>query len=215
MTNQDSLNLDLEDFPVPGVIIPEKYLQKRRAVEVVSIILISPVLFVAMLCISVTILLFDRGAVFFIQKRPGRDGKLFSMYKFRTMLPDADTSFLTSTHDRRVTKLGRLLRKYKLDELPQFINVLKGQMSIIGPRPVPEQFYHLYIDQIPHYSLRHTIRPGITGWAQVQLGYTETLEDEKKKLSLDLEYIENIGYSMDITIIKRTLRKFCRAGFTH
>lgn len=184
--------------------IPISYLQSRRIVELMAIMILAPLIFPTMAIISVCLFLLDKGPVFFIQRRLGKDGKLFRMCKFRTMRPNCDNSYLTRSNDERITSIGRILRNTKLDELPQFVNVLKGDMSIIGPRPVPENFFHLYVSKIPHYPLRHVIRPGITGWAQVRLGYTDTLEQERLKFQLDLEYIRNIGPSYDLQILWRT-----------
>ena len=130
---------------------------------------------------------------------------MFKLYNFRTMYPDVDHVRLTSRADTRVTRLGKMLRKYRIDELPQLFNVLKGEMSLIGPRPVPESHYSLYLEKIPGYDLRHLIKPGITGLAQVRLGYTCTLEGESQKLKYDLDYMLRAGFLLDLHIIIQTL----------
>lgn len=184
--------------------IPWKYLQARRVVELFLIVLLSPLLIIGLAGTALLLLVADRGPVFFIQKRPGRGGKLFPLYKFRTMFPAASQAKLTARGDRRITPIGRLLRRTKLDELPQLLNVLRGDMSLIGPRPVPENFYQLYLKELPGYDQRHRIRPGITGLAQVQLGYTETLDGERQKLGIDLHYIQHISPALDLKILRDT-----------
>lgn len=200
---------EVQEFNNIQQLIPESYLKKRRAVEFILTLILSPFLLFLILIVSLTLTLFDKGPVFFIQNRMGKRGKLFRMYKFRTMYQNCDDRFLTSTNDKRVTKIGKFLRQTKLDELPQLLNVLRGEMSIIGPRPTPENFYDLYKSQIPYYSIRHLILPGITGWAQIMLGYTKTIEQERQKFYLDIEYIKNIGFRYDIKILCYTLLSVC------
>ena len=142
--------------------------------------------------------------MFFIQERPGQNGKIFNLYKFRSMYEGSDTKLIHGEKDSRVTRVGKYLRKYKFDELPQFINVVKGEMSIIGPRPVPIDYYKQYLELIQGYDLRHIIPPGITGLAQVEQGYTTSVSQEKEKLQHDLFYINNISVSMDLRIILKT-----------
>ncbi len=192
------------DEPLLRQTLPKNYLEVRRGVELLIIFLSSPLLLIALATISVLILVTDRGPVLFRQKRPGRGGHIFTMYKFRTMYVRSDSSYLTLEVDKRVTRTGKFLRRYKLDELPQLINVILGDMSLIGPRPVPLNFYSLYLDMIPHYDLRHLIRPGITGLAQIQLGYTRTIDEEELKLKYDLEYISRVDTLLDIKILIRT-----------
>ncbi len=186
------------------ILVAVRYLQYRRACEIVIILVLCPFILIVVLILAALIRIFDRGPIFFSQRRPGKYGETFVLYKFRTMVPKCDTSILSSTCDNRVTKIGAVLRRLKLDEIPQLLNVLKGDMSIIGPRPVPENFYMAYIQQIPGYSLRHLIRPGITGLAQVRLGYTNTVEQEQLKLKFDLDYIRNIGITLDLRILGDT-----------
>ena len=205
MTNPSYHNFFRKELSEIEDMIPYGYLSRRRIFEILVIAAFAPLLLFMLLIITLCILLLDSGPVFYLQKRPGKNGKLFSMYKFRTMIPNSDDRLLTTVNDIRVTSVGAILRRYKLDELPQLLNVLKGEMSIIGPGPVPEKFYYLYLKEIPFYPVRHLIRPGITGLAQVRLGYTGTLEEEKQKVLIDLEYIKNIQYLGDIRIIWDTL----------
>ena len=151
------------------------------------------------------------GKVFFKQERWGRDNRMFTTYKFRSMIPDTievdeKGNFKPVTKDDpRVTKIGKFLRKTNLDELPQFWNVLKGEMSLVGPRPHPTPLNIQSRDKIRLYMLRHLVKPGITGWAQVKHKYDESIEDVKIKLRYDLFYIENMSLRMDFKIILRTI----------
>jgi lipopolysaccharide/colanic/teichoic acid biosynthesis glycosyltransferase len=147
----------------PG--IPWNYLRIRRVAELLLILIAAPALVLLMLCAALLIWIEDRRQVFFIQERPGQNGKIFRLYKFRSMYQGSDTKLIHGEKDSRITKIGHYLRKYKIDELPQFLNVVKGDMSIIGPRPVPIHYYKLYRELIQDYDLRHIIPPGITGLA--------------------------------------------------
>jgi len=184
--------------------LPVQYLRARRIAEILLILITLPFLFVLICFIILLMLIKGRGDIFFIQKRPGLHGKVFKLYKFCTMRQVAGNNNLTGENDSRITNVGRFLRKYKLDEIPQLLNVLKGDMSLIGPRPVPLQYYHLYLEKIPGYDLRHAIRPGITGLAQVAYKYTTTIEEEQVKLQYDLKYIQSISFITDIRILLRT-----------
>jgi lipopolysaccharide/colanic/teichoic acid biosynthesis glycosyltransferase len=137
------------------------------------------------------------------------DGKLFTVYKFRSMQANAEAgtgAVWAVRGDPRITRVGRILRKLRLDELPQFFNVLRGDMSVVGPRPERPEFVRALSEQIPYYRQRHCVRPGITGWAQINHKYGDTLEDSIKKLEYDLYYIKNISQSLDTYIIFHTLK---------
>ncbi len=190
-------------------------------VALVSFVLLIPL----MVLIAVLIKLTSTGPVFYAQTRVGIDrrrsrppvqdgrrridygGKLFTMYKFRTMYVDADRAgeVWAQPDDPRVTPVGRVLRKYRLDELPQLINVLKGDMNIVGPRPEQPKIFSDLRDQIDRYPVRQRVLPGITGWAQINHHYDCCVEDVKRKLSLDLEYIERHSTLEDLRIMLRTL----------
>jgi exopolysaccharide biosynthesis polyprenyl glycosylphosphotransferase len=147
--------------------------------------------------------------VLYDQERVGQFGKTFKMHKFRTMREDAeaDTGAVWSTEDDpRVTFIGRILRKFRLDEIPQFWNILKGEMSLVGPRPERPEIVADLEEQIPFYDEREYAMPGLTGWAQIQYPYGATVEDSKRKLEYDLFYIKNLSLSLDLQIILRTLR---------
>jgi sugar transferase (PEP-CTERM system associated) len=143
------------------------------------------------------------------QRRVGRNGRIFEVLKFRSMYQDAEArtgAVWASENDPRVTPLGRWLRKLRLDELPQFFNVLKGEMSIVGPRPERPEFVEVLSRQIPYYNQRHTIPPGITGWAQINHRYGESLEDVVTKLEYDFYYLKHLGFSLDLYILFHTAK---------
>jgi exopolysaccharide biosynthesis polyprenyl glycosylphosphotransferase len=167
--------------------------------------------------IALAIKLSSRGQIFFTQNRIGRQGMVFKVYKYRTMQSiSADGSAETqgpqfaATNDSRVTSVGKFLRLTRLDEIPQFINMLKGQMSIIGPRPERPEFVEQLTEKMPFYSLRHLIKPGLTGWAQVNNSYYGTIEENLRKLEYDLFYIKNRGLTLDISILLRTINTIVR-----
>jgi len=173
---------------------------------VISIFLLP---FVAILSLVLMVLnpFFNRGPLFFIQPRMGRDCSAFGAIKFRTMVPAAR---ITRQADdplerHRITPLGQILRKTRIDELPQIINVLRGEMSLIGPRP--DYFHHArrYMRSVPGYRRRHSVRPGISGLAQTDLGYVDSTEGTRLKVKLDLHYVDNLGPKMDAYVFWRTL----------
>lgn len=184
-----------------------QYRAVKRMFDLVCVILLSPVLLP--LCGLVTLLvLIDNGRpVLFFQERVGLGGKPYRMVKFRTMRPDAEAkgSAFASQNDPRVTRVGRFLRKFRLDELPQFWNVLKGEMSIIGPRPEQVPFVQKFEEQIPLYRLRHNVPPGITGWAQVKQGYAAGVDESIEKLRYDFWYIKNFSFWTDARVVLLTI----------
>jgi exopolysaccharide biosynthesis polyprenyl glycosylphosphotransferase len=150
----------------------------------------------------------SRGPIFYTQKRVGKDGKIFEIYKFRSMVyqPERKDQTWTTTNDPRVTRFGRFIRKTHLDEIPQFLNVLLGHMSIVGPRPEQPKFVDDFAIDFPHYKRRLKVRPGITGWHQVtSYGYELSAEEIRDRLRNDFHYIENMSLKLDIEIIVRTL----------
>src|SRR2546423_670312 len=147
--------------------------------------------------ISLLIRLDSRGPIFFRQERVGEHGKVFTLYKFRTMIADAEKEtgpVWAQETDPRITRLGIILRRTGMDEIPQLFNVLKGDMSLVGPRPERPHFVAELQEKIPYYSQRLTVKPGVTGWAQVRYGYGATVEDALEKLQYDLCYIRNISF---------------------
>jgi lipopolysaccharide/colanic/teichoic acid biosynthesis glycosyltransferase len=147
------------------------------------------------------------GPVLFRQTRVGRNEHPFTIYKFRSMVTDAekDGAQWASEKDPRITKVGSFIRATRLDELPQLFNVLRGDMSIVGPRPERPEFITELSQKIPHYHLRHLVRPGLTGWAQVRYRYGSSFEDAAIKLTFDLYYVKNISMILDIKIALKTI----------
>ena len=159
--------------------------------------------------IILAIKLSSRGAVLYRQKRVGRNGVVFTCYKFRTMRPDAEADTgptWANDDDPRVTRVGHFLRRTRLDEIPQLWNVLRGDMGFVGPRPERPEFVEWLSREIPYYHLRHIIRPGITGWAQVNYQYGASVEESKEKLKYDLSYIKNISLMLDLMIVFETVK---------
>ncbi len=148
------------------------------------------------------------GPIFFRQVRVGFRGKPFTIYKFRTMRQDAEANgaVWASKNDPRITPLGRFMRKTRLDEIPQLWNVLRGDMGFVGPRPERPEFVQWLVKEIPYYNLRHMIRPGLTGWAQVRYQYGASLEETKRKLEYDLYYIKHLSLGLDLLIMFETVK---------
>jgi putative colanic acid biosynthesis UDP-glucose lipid carrier transferase len=163
-----------------------------------------------MLAIAIAIKLTSPGPAIFKQRRYGLDGEEIIVYKFRSMTVAEDGAKVTQAtrDDKRVTRIGAFLRRSSLDELPQFFNVLQGRMSIVGPRPHAVAHNELYRKQIKGYMLRHKVRPGITGWAQVNgfRGETETLDKMEARISYDLDYLRRWSLALDLWIIMRTIK---------
>ena len=147
------------------------------------------------------------GTVFYLQERVGYRKKIFRIIKFRTMRADAESMgpALSSAVDSRITRVGRFLRKYRIDELPQFWNVLKGEMSLVGPRPEREFYVRQIVERVPQYSLVHKVRPGITSWGMVKFGYAGSVDEMVERLRYDLLYIENVSFGVDLKILFHTI----------
>jgi exopolysaccharide biosynthesis polyprenyl glycosylphosphotransferase len=171
----------------------------------IGVIVAAPV----MLVVALAVRLSSPGPILYRQIRVGMDGVAFTLYKFRSMRADAEAesgAVWASKDDPRVTPVGRILRKLRVDELPQLFNVLKGEMSIVGPRPERPEFVKTLSSRIPYYRQRHCVRPGITGWAQINYRYSDNLEDTIEKLEYDLFYIKNMSLGLDTYIIFHTLK---------
>ncbi|OBQ55610.1 sugar transferase [Tamlana sp. s12] len=152
-------------------------------------------------------LLANRGPLFYTQERVGKNGKLFKIIKYRTMIKNAETTkaIWATKDDRRITPFGKFMRHTRLDEFPQFLNVLKGEMSFIGPRPEREVFVKELSKELPFYETRHIVKPGLTGWAQVKTRYASSVDDSLLKLQYDLYYIKHRGFFLDIIILVKTM----------
>jgi sugar transferase (PEP-CTERM system associated) len=181
----------------------------KRAFDIAAsaglLVLAAPVMALTVLAI----LLEGGGPVIFRQERVGRGGRSFTLLKFRSMRHDAEAggkAQWASEKDDRVTPVGRVIRKLRIDELPQLFNVLAGEMSLVGPRPERPCFVAELATEIPFYELRHSVKPGITGWAQVRWTYTASVEDAKRKLQFDLYYVKNHSLALDLLIAIETVR---------
>jgi exopolysaccharide biosynthesis polyprenyl glycosylphosphotransferase len=181
---------------------------KRLADVVASLgILVAGAPLLALLAVAVKI--DSPGPVLYRQRRVGRRGKCFELLKFRTMQTDAEASSgprWAERDDPRATRLGRHLRRFRLDELPQLLNILRGEMSLVGPRPERPEFVTELRRVIPFYEQRHAVRPGLTGWAQVCYSYGASVEDARRKLEYDLFYLRKAGFLLDCEILLRTVR---------
>jgi exopolysaccharide biosynthesis polyprenyl glycosylphosphotransferase len=180
----------------------------KRAIDVAAslamIFLMAPLL----LLTAIAIRLDSKGPILYRQKRVGTAGKIFEIYKFRSMRIDAEKNGpqWAKDKDSRVTRVGAVIRKIRLDEVPQVINVLRGEMSFVGPRPERPEFVSLLEREIPDYHRRHDVKPGITGWAQVRYVYAASVDDARVKLVYDLEYIRNMTLWRDLFIIALTIK---------
>jgi len=172
------------------------------AVSLIALAVFSPI----MLVVGIIIYLEDGRPVVFRQKRVGKDGKTFTMLKLRSMRKKQEkTPKFADQEKDRILKIGRIIRPFRIDEALQFVNVLRGEMSVAGPRPEQVEFVRIFEKQIPFYHLRHKVKPGITGWAQLMYKYSSSLEEVKKKLSYDLWYVKNRNIFLDLRIILQTL----------
>ena len=191
----------------PKIMPPWEKVIKRIidiSISVFALVFFLPFIIVFGLVIKID----SAGPIFYHQKRAGKNGKEFKIFKLRTMIVDAEKKsgpVWSQKNDPRITRIGRILRKIRLDEIPQFINVLEGSMSVVGPRPERPNFVEDFSKEIPLYKHRLKMKPGITGWAQIKHKYDESLDDVKKKLQYDLYYLENMSLRLDFKIILNTI----------
>jgi sugar transferase (PEP-CTERM system associated) len=181
---------------------------QKRALDITVSVIVLALLWPILLLVALAILLETGRPVLFRQERVGMKGVPFQILKFRSMYQNAEANgpVWAASADNRITKLGRLLRKYRLDELPQLFNVLRGEMSLVGPRPERPVFCNMLAEQIPYYTLRHSIRPGITGWAQVRYQYSASVEETKTKLEFDIFYVKHLSMLLDFAILFETAK---------
>lgn len=198
-----------------GSLLPNlAYHKSKRLLDFLLCVVAIPLVVPLMVLIALAIRIDSPGPVLFRQERRGYRGRVFTMIKFRTMTPrpsvsdteEARADAMTAVDDNRITRVGALLRRTRLDELPQFFNVLVGQMSLIGPRPEADPLSRWYEEELPFYVYRHIVRPGMTGWAQVHQGHVTDLKSVHQKLSYDFYYIKNYSAWLDILIALRTFR---------
>jgi exopolysaccharide biosynthesis polyprenyl glycosylphosphotransferase len=182
----------------------------KRVFDLILALVILILTFPLWLIVALAIKIEDGGPVFYIQERVGKNKKIFKLIKFRSMIKEAEKRGpkWAEIEDQRVTKVGKFLRRFHLDEIPQMINVLKGDISLVGPRPERPEFVEKLEKEIPYYNLRHIIKPGFTGWAQIKFRYARSIEDSLEKFQYDLYYIKNRSLFLDLKILLQTLRLF-------
>ena len=192
-----------------GFRLNPAFLFARRVISIIAsaalFVFLSPLIPFIVIAINLT----SPGPVLYRQRRVGLKGKIFTVLKFRTMRCDAESSTgptWAQKDDPRITRVGRLLRNTRLDEIPQLWNVFRGDMEFVGPRPERPEFEELLVREIPYYNIRHVVRPGITGWAQVCYEYGASIEEAREKLKYDIYYIKNMGLGFDLFIILRSLK---------
>jgi lipopolysaccharide/colanic/teichoic acid biosynthesis glycosyltransferase len=185
------------------------YIRVKRLIDVIAVIGAAPAVMVVIALAAIAILLTMGRPILFIQERVGLDGRVFKMLKLRTMRCGSfRVDHATIRNDPRITPLGSFLRRTHIDELPQLWNLLKGDMTLIGPRPEQPHLVDYYRKHIPDYDRRHTVPPGLTGLSQVFYGYAADLEETRQKIVYDLEYVSNIGLLTDLRIFIRTIRVY-------
>ena len=173
------------------------------SISIVAIALLSPLY----ILLSILVKLSSKGPIIYKQERIGLNGRPFYIYKFRSMFKDSENKGpqLSSQHDKRITPVGKLMRRSRLDEIPQFFNVIKGEMSLVGPRPERQHYINLILEQAPHYKHIKKVKPGITSWGQVKYGYAENVEEMISRLKFDLLYVENMSLLLDFKILFYTI----------
>lgn len=196
-----------EEIEQENIGLSLSQLKAKIVLDIAILLCSSPIILPLGVITAIIIKLESKGPVFFKQQRVGKDGELFTMYKFRSMKANSDESGckFASKDDDRITTFGKFIRKFRIDEIPQFLNVLKGEMSVIGPRPEQEAFVELFNGEIEKYDLRHSVKPGITGLAQVKQGYAASEQGTKRKLTYDLFYIKKYSLQLDFLIVGKTI----------
>lgn len=188
-----------------GSLLPsENYMFLKYCFDIALIVISLPFTIILCLLTAIAIKLEDGGKIFYVQPRVGYRGEVFNVYKFRSMR-EAAKEVATVDNDNRVTKVGRFIRKTRIDELPQFLNVVKGEMSLIGPRAEFIDFAVELEKQVPFFNYRHIVKPGISGWAQVNQGYATGAEETKIKIEYDFYYIKHFSFSLDLLIFFKTI----------
>lgn len=199
-----------ETWFLENLIETEKkpYEMGKRILDILTAIFLGIIVFPIIPFIALAIKIGDPGKIFYTQKRIGKNGIIFELLKFRTMVENAEADGVkwTVSEDQRITRVGKFLRKTRIDELPQLWNVIKGDMSFVGPRPERREFINTLEKEIPHYQMRHLVRPGLTGWAQIhQPRGGASVEDSMEKLQYDLYYIKNRNLILDLDVILKTI----------
>ncbi len=197
-----------------GSLLPSSFYERGKALCDWLLILVSlPITLPLVAVTALLVKLESPGPILYTQERMGRGNKPFKIYKIRSMRFDRDapTQFAGEA-DPRITRVGRVIRKYRIDELPQFLNILKGEMSLIGPRPEQPDFVAHFDEKLPFYTYRHVVKPGITGWAQVRHGYAANLDQTREKIEHDFYYIKHCSFFLDFYILLLTIKTLC-TGF--
>lgn len=208
-----SINASCPEY-VPGRARRHFYPKAKRCLDLVVVLASTPAVLFVLLVASAAIYLLEGGPIFFVQDRVGKGGRVFKILKLRTMRAESRSEQIATVRDDpRITALGKFLRQSHIDELPQLWNILRGHMSLIGPRPEQPALVGHYREKLPHYDLRHAVAPGLSGWAQVNYGYAADLAETTRKLDYDLEYIRNYGPRMDLIIVVKTFRIFLDPRF--
>ncbi len=195
-----------------GETVKREFELAKRGIECICSVVMIVVCLPLFLIVAIAVKLTSSGPIFYTQQRIGKLGRTFTIYKFRSMRQDAEANGVqwSTMNDPRVTPIGRILRHTHLDELPQLVNILQGDMSFVGPRPERPEFVQEIELQIPFYSLRHLIRPGVTGWAQISFPYGASIEDARRKLAFDLYYVKHRYWFFDLKILLKTFTMLFR-----
>ena len=195
-------------FGNPQILRSKFSLRIKRIIDITLSIFFLLCFLPFLIIIAILIKVDSKGPIFYVQKRRGVHDKIFTIFKFRSMAINVKESKAlgTTKNDPRITRVGRFLRLMRLDEVPQLINVIKGDMSFIGPRPCETKLVEIYAKQIPFYNMRHCVRPGLTGWAQVLYSYGSSIDGAREKLQYDLYYIKHFSFYLDLVILLKTCR---------
>ena len=204
MISAEAENISFNNYSKEMLNSHSLYLSLRRIVELCIVLFTLPFVLPVCILLIVIIKFGSSGKIFYKQDRPGLKGEIFKIYKFRTLRHNFGSGNLPDL-ENQIIPLGHFIRKHRLDEIPQFINVLKGNMSLIGPRPEAISYFFECSKQIPEYNNRLCIRPGITGWAQVNYSHTLDIEGAKEKFKYDMHYLRNISFKMDLYIFIKTI----------